>query len=205
MSSLIRRPAHGAPCFLFALLISSSFACGSSADGDSTEEPSSPERSPAPTNDPAPAPEDDRAEAAAMVAEVIERAGDQLRAACGATFDACEATAGCDEILACAARSACSGIACYCADASCASPGPCRTVIDGAPGARTPDAENPSLGPASDAAAGVGACLQGLAGGVPGATPSPVAPPSDVAPDAPQPDAPEPSGADAGSSASDAG
>lgn len=131
-----------------------------------------------------------------MVAEVIERAGDQLQAACGPTFDACEATAGCDEILACAARSACSGVACYCADASCAAPGPCRAVIDGAPGARTPDAESPSLGPASDAAAGVGACLQGLAGGLPGAAPNP---------DAPPPVVPEPSPSDAGSSASDAG
>ena len=170
MSSLVRRPEPRAQRLLFALLISTGLACGSAADGESSEEPSSPEpgAGTAPADGMAPAPNEARDEAAAMVAEVIERAGDQLRAACGPTFDACEATEGCDEILACAARSACSGVACYCADASCASAGPCRTVIDGAPGARTPDAENPSLGPASDAAAGVGACLQGLAGGLPG-------------------------------------
>jgi hypothetical protein len=210
MSSLSFRPEHPALRLSFALLLAMASACGSADDGDSADEPTSPEPtspepggapSAPPANGPAPAPSNDDAEAAAMVAAVLERAGDQLGAACGPTFDACEATEGCDEILACAARSACSGVACYCADASCATPGPCRSVIDGAPGARTPDADNPSLGPASDAAAAVGACLQGLAGGFTNPAPTPDAP----APDAPAPDAPEPQPSDDGSSPSDAG
>ncbi|MEO8185296.1 MAG: hypothetical protein ABI895_41340 [Deltaproteobacteria bacterium] len=101
---------------------------------------------------------------------------EQLRAACGSSLDDCSATPGCNEILACAARTACSGAACYCADARCETDGPCRAAIEAAPGARVPDTANPSPGPAADAAGGVGACLQGLTGGLPGlpgATPSP--------------------------------
>jgi hypothetical protein len=100
----------------------------------------------------------------------------QLRQACGSAFDGCSATPGCNEILACAARAACAGAACYCADARCETDGPCRAVIEGAPGARTPDASDPSLGPAAEAASLVGACLQGLSSGTPsptGVTPTP--------------------------------
>jgi hypothetical protein len=76
--------------------------------------------------------------------------------------------------------SGCTGASCYCADSSCEAAGPCRSVIDGAPGAREPDAENPSRGPAPEAASAVGACLQGLVGGgglpggLPGIPPTPV-------------------------------
>jgi hypothetical protein len=99
------------------------------------------------------------------VTDAIMMVTDQLQAACGGAFDTCSTTPGCNEILACAARNACTGSACYCADASCQTAGPCRSVIEGAPGARAPDAQNDSLGPAADAAAGVGECLGGLAGG----------------------------------------
>jgi hypothetical protein len=100
------------------------------------------------------------------VTNVIEMAASQLQAACGTTFDTCTNTMGCGEILACAARNGCAGNACYCVDASCQTAGPCRSVIETAPGARAPDAENPSLGPAADAAAAVAECLVGLGSGV---------------------------------------
>ncbi|HTV22739.1 MAG TPA: hypothetical protein VMG12_28815 [Polyangiaceae bacterium] len=161
-----------------SLLVSSivplALACGSSSDGD--EPPSEPPPSsngaagspspaqPAPsTNNPTPA--GPSAEDIAALTEVFGMAADQIQAACGPSFDQCEATPGCNEILACAARSACAGSDCYCVGDGCAMDGPCRSVIDSAPGARVPDATSTSLGPASDAASAVGACLQGLGGG----------------------------------------
>jgi hypothetical protein len=105
-------------------------------------------------------------EAIAAVTGALGMVADQVQAACGTAFDGCSSTPGCNEILACAARSACSGSACYCADADCETDGPCRSVIEGAPGARVPDAEDDSLGPAADAARRVGDCLGGLGGGL---------------------------------------
>jgi hypothetical protein len=118
----------------------------------------------------------------------------QLRAACGGSFDGCSATPGCNEILACAARTACAGAACYCADARCETDGPCRAVIEAAPGARIPDVSNPSLGPAAEAASLVGACVQGVASGTPRLTGVPPVPAPSNSPDA----GPARAGADAG-------
>jgi hypothetical protein len=112
-------------------------------------------------------------EAVAAVTDALGMAADQLQAACGTTFDECSATPGCNEILACAARSGCTGSACYCADTSCETDGPCRSVIEGAQGARVPDEADSSLGPAADAAAAVGDCLGGLAGGLRPTPPTP--------------------------------
>jgi hypothetical protein len=100
------------------------------------------------------------------VTDAIEMAADQLQAACGPAFDNCSTTAGCNEVIACAVRNACEGNACFCTDESCQTPGPCRSVIEATPGARVPDAANPSLGPASDAAAAVAECLLGLGNGL---------------------------------------
>lgn len=179
MSVVIRYSAPG-PRGLRALLLLTGLACGSAADDEgTTREPTPPASGGAsapPASDVAPSSASDSAEAseAALLAEVLERAGDQFGATCGPAIDACGATAGCNEILACAARSGCTGAECYCADAGCTSPGPCREVIDAAPGARAPDASGPSRGPATDAAAAVGACLQGFTGGAaPGTPPAP--------------------------------
>jgi hypothetical protein len=132
-------------------------ASGSSAGAPSAPAPTQPSTSGSPNGIPP--------EAVAAVTGALGMAADQVAAACGATFDGCSATPGCNEILACAARSACTGSACYCADSSCETDGPCRSVIEGAPGARVPDAEDASLGPAADAARAVGECLAGLGGG----------------------------------------
>jgi hypothetical protein len=116
------------------------------------------------------------AEDIAALTDALGMAAGQIQAACGATFDRCGTTPGCNEILTCAASNACSGADCYCLDAACTTDGPCRAVIDSAPGARVPDATSSSLGPASDAARAVGDCLQGLGGGAlpPGSTPTPL-------------------------------
>lgn len=153
-----------APLLLLAV------GCGSSSDDEapppqttSGGAPSAaPPTSPAPTQ---PAPPAIPPETVMAVTDAIMMVTDQLQAACGGAFDTCSTTPGCNEILACAARNACTGSACYCTDASCQTPGPCRSVIEGAPGARPPDAQNDSLGPAADAAGAVGECLVGLGGG----------------------------------------
>jgi hypothetical protein len=134
-------------------------ATGGSSSTPMSSTPSPSEMQPNPTPSIPP-------EAVAAVMGVLGMAADQVQAACGATFDGCSATPGCNEILACAARNACAGSACYCADATCETDGPCRSVIEGAPGARVPDEGDRSLGPAADAAAAVGDCLGGLAGGI---------------------------------------
>jgi hypothetical protein len=152
--------------------------CGSSdsneppapASGGAPSTPMSPMPSPPAQPNPSPSLPP---EAVAAVTDALGMAADQLQAACGTTFDGCSATPGCNEILACAARSGCAGSACYCADASCETDGPCRSVIEGAPGARVPDEEDSSLGPAADAAAAVGDCLGGLAGGLRTTPPTP--------------------------------
>jgi hypothetical protein len=158
-------------------------ACGSSEEAASEPEPSSNGGTGgAPTvpptmngTTPAGMPS---AEDIAALTDALGMAAGQIQEACGATFDRCEMTAGCNEILTCAASNACSGSDCYCLDAACSMDGPCRSVIDSAPGARVPSASNPSPGPASDAARAVGDCLQGLGGGAlpPGSTPAPLPP-----------------------------
>jgi hypothetical protein len=175
---------------LASLALVAGLGCGSSSNDDDANgsPPSNSNSPPSPPTPAAPsgpqgAPAGIPPEAVAAVTEAFGMAADQIEAACGASFDACEATPGCNEILACAAGSGCSGASCYCADASCDSPGPCRATIDGAPGARVPDAEDPSLGPAPAAATAVGACLQGLTGGanVPNVpTPAPASDPVDA-------------------------
>ena len=184
---------------LFAL----GLACGAS---DAEESPPPPASSgaagtssgPAPSTEPS-APAGPSAEEIAALTEMLGMAADRIQAACGDTFDACGATPGCDEILTCAAFNACSGADCYCLGEGCAMDGPCRSVIDSAPGARVPTADNPSLGPASDAASAVGDCLQGLGGGGGLSTQ-----PSPSQPSPSQPSTPA-TGADAGAGAPDAG
>ena len=78
----------------------------------------------------------------------------------------CEQTAGCAEIAACGLETGCIGAACLCGpvdplrclsgDAS----GPCLDVIVGAPLGRMPTLDNPSAGPASDAAVALSACAE---------------------------------------------
>lgn len=105
-------------------------------------------------------------------ADVVDALAGQAGNVCGAALDRCSATDGCEQIVACAAEHACTGARCYCADARCEAPGPCRSVIDGVPGAASGAAPGASRGPAADAAAAVGACIEGLlsaAGGASGA------------------------------------
>lgn len=127
------------------------------------------------------------AEDIAALSDALGMAGDQVQSACGGPFERCSSTPGCNEILTCAASSACTGRECYCSGDGCATDGPCRAVIEAAPGARVPDAANPSLGPAPDAASAVGACLQDLGGGglpPPGLGPIPSSPADPGASDA---------------------
>ena len=88
---------------------------------------------------------------------------------CGACSDelrTCLETPGCAEILACARASGCGGSACYCGSAdpiAClngSADGPCRSVIDGAPGGHVPSLSQPSAGVASDRASDVAQCMQ---------------------------------------------
>jgi hypothetical protein len=127
------------------------------------------------------------AEDLAALGDALGMAGEQLQSACGVPLERCSSTPGCNEILACAASSACTGRECYCSGDGCATDGPCRAVIEAAPGARLPDAANPSLGPAPDAASAVGVCVEGLAGGgssLPGFGPNPSSPADPGASDA---------------------
>jgi hypothetical protein len=169
--------------------LAGALACGSGADSPARDDHAGhagPASAPAMSSAPSAAarssdaPPDTAPANAAAISAAVSMAGDSLRAACGSSIDVCSATPGCNEILACAARAACTGTDCYCSDARCQVEGPCRAVIAAAPGARVPDAANPSPGPAAEAAGRVGACLQGLAGGVPGLP----AAPSGSAPDA---------------------
>jgi hypothetical protein len=164
-------------------IVAAALACGSSGEGESDPDPSTssggtggaPPASPGPaTNGPSPSTLPS-AEDIAAVTDAFGMAAGQIQAACGGAFETCGATPGCSDILTCAARNACSGADCYCLGAGCTMDGPCRSVIESAPGARVPDDNDRSLGPASDAARAVGDCLQGLGGGTP-ATPTPAAP-----------------------------
>jgi hypothetical protein len=170
----LTRRSRRSPRWSLSPLLALAVACGGASNtGD--EEPARPSASPPPSptpspsqTAPAPAPTAPQGISPAAIAAASQAAGmvaEQVRAACGSTFDRCNETPGCSDILTCAARNTCAGSACYCADERCTSPGPCRTTIDGAPGARSADSANPSLGPASDAATAVGRCLQGLAPG----------------------------------------
>lgn len=188
---------------LLPALVASALACGSS-DEDARDPDTSSSggasagsgATPGPATNGTNAAGTPSAEDIAALTDALGMAAGQVQAACGATFERCEATPGCNEILTCAARNACSGADCYCQGEGCAMPGPCRSVIESAPGARAPDpsSSNPSLGPASDAARAVGNCLLGLGGGglPPGTTPTPL------------PSAPA-GGGDAGASEPDAG
>jgi hypothetical protein len=163
-------------CGALVPLVMLGLACGSSNSGDSSPASHSGSGSPsAPASPTSAGPGTESAapppaippEAVAAVTDAIGMAAANVQAACGAPLDACSATPGCNEILACAAFSGCTGGACYCADARCETAGPCRSAIAGAPGAQSPDAESGSYGPAADAAAAVGDCLAGLGGGRP--------------------------------------
>jgi hypothetical protein len=89
---------------------------------------------------------------------------------CPTETEACQRTAGCAEIAACVVETACAGAACFCGDAdalrclSGESNGPCKDVILNAPGGRTPSLDNPSAGPASDAAVALSSCTEPPAG-----------------------------------------
>jgi hypothetical protein len=159
---------------LVSSILTLGLACGSS-DGEAKDpEPSSsnggtsatPPASTAPAANGGAPPGMPSAEDIAALTDAFGMAAGQIQAACGPSFDRCGATPGCNEILTCAAQNACSGADCYCLGEGCATDGPCRSVIDSASGARVPDATDQSLGPASDAARAVGACLQGLGGGM---------------------------------------
>jgi hypothetical protein len=154
---------------LVACILLASVACASASDADQPSDPpaSAPTIPPTAPNatTPASAPGGFTDEAINAFSAALGMTAGQLRDACGPAFETCATTPGCDEILGCAAMHGCAGAECYCADARCAAPGPCRAVIDGAPGARMPDAADPSLGAAPAAAGVVGACLVGLAGG----------------------------------------
>lgn len=105
-------------------------------------------------------------------ADLVQALAGQVGGVCGAVLDTCTATDGCEQIVACAAEHACTGATCYCADVRCEVPGPCRSVIDGAPGAVSGAAPGSNRGPAADAAAAVGVCIEQLlvaASGAPGA------------------------------------
>jgi hypothetical protein len=98
------------------------------------------------------------ADAIEQAAQALGRIVEQVEPICGQALDECGATPGCPEILACAAATGCSGRDCRCADQACEVDGPCRGVIDSAPGA---DAGGGS-GPAAEAAARVGVCVSEL-------------------------------------------
>jgi hypothetical protein len=182
-----RRPPPAIGSLLRRIALISAITSGCSAGSDPPDEHTTARTPPAPATssmaDAPPgsssAPSNVSADNAAAISAAASMVTDQLRAACGSSFNDCSATPGCNEILACAARAACTGATCYCSDARCEVEGPCRTVIAAAPGARVPDASNPSPGPAAEAAGRVGACVQGLAGGtagLPGSTPVPAPP-----------------------------
>ena len=135
-----------------------------SSAGDSTQ-PSTEPSTPAGLAPVAGSGEEPSADSAA---ELEELAG-QVGSLCGAALDRCTAIDGCEQILACAAEHGCTGALCYCADARCEAPGPCRSVIDGAPGASSGAAAGGNRGPAVDAAAAVGACIEELFGAASGA------------------------------------
>ncbi len=161
-------------------LIAAGLACGSSGAVEREADPAPPGAAgqagaTADTNAARPRDDGPSAEDVAALTDMLAMAGDQIQAACGAAFERCTATPGCDEILTCAAQNACTGADCYCLGEGCAQAGPCRSVIDSAPGARIPDAESSSLGPAPEAASAVGACLAGVGGG---ALPSPPSAPT---------------------------
>lgn len=182
---------------LLPSIVAIALACGSAKDDASDPEPppsNAGASGAAGTTGGTGAPAMPSAEEIAALTDAFGMAAGQIQAACGTTFDRCGMTPGCNEILACAARNACSEADCYCLDAACTRDGPCRSVIDSAPGARVPDASNPSLGPASDAARAVGDCLQGLGNGA-----LPPAPMSTPLPPA------RPGSSDAGAAESDGG
>lgn len=167
------RPSPSLATSVLRLALALGLACGSSDDPEESAPPpasngaagtsSAPPPATDPSLDPS-APAGPSADEIAALTEMFGMAADRIESACGATFDACGATPGCDEILTCAALNACSGADCYCLGEGCAMDGPCRSVIDSAPGARVRTADDPSLGPASDAASAVGDCLRGLGG-----------------------------------------
>lgn len=83
---------------------------------------------------------------------------------CGTELDTCANTPGCPEILACVRENGCSGTDCFCGDAALTrcfdggGDGPCKDAVLAAPGGREPTLNDPSGGPASDAALEVGEC-----------------------------------------------
>jgi hypothetical protein len=85
---------------------------------------------------------------------------------CTMQAELCEKTAGCVEIAACGLETGCVGAACFCGTADplrCLAGeanGPCKDVIVGAPLGRVPTLNNPSAGPASDAAVALSACAE---------------------------------------------
>lgn len=83
---------------------------------------------------------------------------------CSSELDTCANTPGCPEILACVRENGCTGTDCFCGDASLTrcfnggGDGPCKDAVLAAPGGREPTLDDPSGGPASDAALEVGEC-----------------------------------------------
>lgn len=108
----------------------------------------------------------DAANVGAACAEVgtSDACGACVCSECGSELDTCADTPGCPEILACVRENGCSGTDCFCGDAALArcfnggGDGPCKDVVLAAPGGREPTLDDPSGGPASDAALEVGEC-----------------------------------------------
>src|SRR5690349_15985063 len=85
---------------------------------------------------------------------------------CATAAEECERRQGCAAIAACVLEAGCEGAACFCGSASALrclageANGPCKDVILSAPGGRSPTLDDPSGGPAADAAVALGACTQ---------------------------------------------
>jgi hypothetical protein len=84
---------------------------------------------------------------------------------CGDEFAACTETPGCVEIVACARLNGCAGFDCYCGSMdpiTCVTSGPgngaCVEATLAAPGSHVATLNNPSAGPASDAALALANC-----------------------------------------------
>lgn len=84
---------------------------------------------------------------------------------CTATVEACTHTPGCMDILGCVKDSDCTGIDCYCGDATVVAcsegkgNGMCKDAFLSAPGGKAPTLRDPSAGPASDRAVAVADCM----------------------------------------------
>jgi hypothetical protein len=130
-----------------------------------TSNPSSSEPPPASEGNTRPASVDAASIGAACAAvDTSDACGACVCEECREPLDTCANTPGCPEILACVRENGCSGTDCFCGDAALPrcfagnGNGPCKDVVLAAPGGKEPSLNDPSGGPASDAALDVGDC-----------------------------------------------